>query len=146
MTFSGRMLVVASVLTVAASPAWAAGKVTGVSVDKPIVGFGDSLYATVSGTIMKDFFGRGCMVRVSLKYADNTIEVVHPSFAVDSFPVTGFYLQPSKLGTVKVIADGGPPGFLGWPSCTGSAQTSVSVRIKLPPVPIGIPKPFFERP
>ena len=140
------MLAVTSLLTLAVTPAWAAGKVTGVSVDKPIIGFGDSLYAAVSGTIMKDFFGRGCMVRVSLKYSDNSVEIVHPSFAVDSFPVTGFYLKPDKIGTVKVIADGGLPGFLGWPSCTGSAQTSISVRIKLPPVPIGIPKPYFARP
>ena len=130
------MLVVASLLTLAVTPAWAAGKVTGVSVDKTIIGFGDSLYASVSGTIMKDFFGRGCMVRVSLKYSNNMVEIVHPSFAVDSFPVTGFYLKPSKAGTVTVIADGGQPGFLGWPSCTGSAQKSISVRIKLP-VPIG---------
>lgn len=146
MTFKARIVAVVSLLTLAATPAWAAGKVTGVSVDKPIVGFGDSLYATVSGTIMKDVFGRGCMVRVSLKYSNGTVEVVHPSFAVDSFPVTGFYLQPTKIGTVKVIADGGAPGFLGWPSCTGSSQTSISVRIKLPPVPIGIPKPFYARP
>ena len=136
MTFKGRMLAVASLMTLTITPAWAAGKVTGVSVDKTVIGFGDSLYATVSGTIMKDFFGRGCMVRVSLKYSNGTVEVVHPSYAVDSFPVSGFYLKPSKAGTVQVIADGGLPGFLGWPSCTGSAQKSISVRIKLP-VPIG---------
>jgi len=135
MTFV-RKFVAASLLMLAVTPAWAAGKVTGVSVDKAVIGYGDSLYAAVSGTIMKDVFGRGCMVRVSLKYSNGTVEVVHPSFAVDSFPVTGFYLKPSKAGTVLVIADGGLPGFLGWPSCTGSAQKSISVRIKLP-VPIG---------
>jgi len=130
------MLVVASLLALAISPAWAAGKVTGVSVDKPVIGFGDSLLATVSGTIMKDVFGRGCMVRVSLKYSNNMVEVVHPSYAVDSFPAAGFFLKPSKAGTVTVVADGGQQGFLGWPPCTGSAQKSISVRIKLP-VPIG---------
>src|SRR3569833_3142053 len=106
MTFRIRMLAVTSLLMLAVNPAWAAGIVTGVSVDKPSIGFGDSLYAAVSGTIMKDFFGRGCMVRVSLKYSDNSVEIVHPSFAVDSYPVSGFYLKPDKIGTVKVIVFG----------------------------------------
>ncbi len=105
----------------------AAGTVSGVTTDKANINLGQSLNANVNGTINKDNFKRGCQVRLTLKYADNTSEIPVTGLLVDTFPATGFYLKPTKVGAVKVIADGGGSNNLGWPACLGSAQTTIQV-------------------
>ena len=130
MNFPNRFAIASATLLLALSGghAFAAGKVTGVFAETPYGGFGTSFDATVNGTIQKDVFGKGCMVRVSLKYKDNTVDIVHPSFAVGAFPATGFYLKPSKDGLVTVIAEGGTTSFFGWPPCTGKATVTLKPK------------------
>ena len=113
--------------TLIAGQALAAGTVSGVTTDKASITLGQSLNANVQGTINKDVFKKGCQVKITLKYADNSTEIAHPGLLVDAFPATGFYLKPAKSGKVKVIADGGGSNNLGYPACQGSAQSEINV-------------------
>jgi hypothetical protein len=114
-------------IALASSHAMAAGTITGVTTDKANIVLGQSLNGDIKGILNPDQFKKGCALRMSLKYADNTVEIVNPFFSVNMFPVPGFYLKPTKSGKVKVIADGGQNSPMGWPACSGSAQIEINV-------------------
>ncbi len=118
---------IAFALATAGGNALAAGTVTGVTVSKNSITLGQSLDASVAGTVKLDAFKKGCAIRMSMKYADNTTEVTNPHFLADSFPQTGFYLKPAKAGKVTVIADGGTGSTLQWPACAGKAEVVINV-------------------
>lgn len=125
-------VIATALFALSSTKVWAAGQVTGITVNPQLVALGDSLNANVSFKIDLDMFGRGCVASVSLKYSDGSIEDAHPGFGVIFPTFTDIFLQPTKTGIVKVIAKGGTPSglFTGWPPCGGSAQTQVNVKLK----------------
>lgn len=108
-------------------PVLAAGTINGITVSSNNIQLSQSLTADVKGIAQLDQFGKGCAIRVSMKYADNSVEVPHPHLLASMFPSTGFYLKPSKAGKVIVTADGGTGSPSGWPACQGSASTEITV-------------------
>ena len=128
-----------SVSLLLAGPTLAAGTVTGISASKTTLTLGQSLDAAVQG--MEDA-AKGCFLRVSMKYADNSVEVPHPGFLAGSFPSTGFYLKPTKAGKVTLIADGSPnPNSQNWPACKGMAQTDITVTAPIVANPTVVARP-----
>jgi hypothetical protein len=104
--------------------ALADGTVTSVTPDKTKLQLGQSLNANMDGSIVLGTFQKGCQMRVSIRYADNSVEVVNPGYLVNAFPVIGFYVKPTKLGHAHIIADGGGTNNLGWPICQGLATSA----------------------
>lgn len=126
--FTTRPLVAAlAFAALAAGNAWAAGTVTGISTAVPKIKLGESTTAIVQGTASGQNYNKGCSVRITMQYPDNTKEVAHPHYIASTFPQPDFYVKPTKPGKVKVIADGNTASN-GWIACQGMVQTELIVE------------------
>ena len=129
-----------------AGHALAAGSVTSVTTDKSQMLLGQSLNATVLGSIVPSASQQGCQMRISIRYDNGPMEVLNPGFLVPAFPQSPINITPAKAGQVEIIADGGGSNNFGWPVCQGvatSAKVTVSGLSPNPKTPVmrGLPQP-----
>lgn len=137
---------IAAACMAASGAALAAGTINSVTVNKPAITLGGYAEASVGGVMQPDAFKKGCAIRITLRYIDNSTEVPHAHLLADVFPQTGFSLKPSKPGMVTVIADGGPGASLGYPACQGKVQTTLQVVPEISATPKNAPPHIIVTP
>ena len=121
-------LIASAVIALAAGHAMAAGNITGVTVADNEIMLGEYVQVSANGNVQLDSLGKGCAVRITLRYSDNTSEVVRAGVPVDSLPQTLATVKPAKVGNVRVTLDGGSSSTVQWPACAGMATTSIQVK------------------
>jgi hypothetical protein len=122
-------------LVLTSAPTWAAGTITGVSVDKPIV-----TLSTSSGdaSVNVQIDGTGLCSKVRLRCDFGNPSEVPPIVPPNQpFPIKGLKCTYMAAGTFTVLAGPQPPSN----DCSGVVQTQVEVR---PPIKLKLIKEIVK--